>query len=123
MNDASKRIIAKIMRGLTKLPIGISHGFPGLSFGHLHTPIRPILICRVKPKLFYSAQHLWRAPALRIFPPAKFWIHAAIPRSKQMCGSKAERLDERRFPAERAQANMKHCNCATATKAASAGKA
>ena len=38
-----------------------------------------------------------------------------------MCGSKAARLDEQRFPAGRARANMKHWNCATATKTCSAG--
>src|SRR6478752_10323323 len=70
-----------------------------------------------------SRQNVWQVLALPTFTPAKFWIHAAIQPSKQMCGLKAAPLDERPFRAERAQANMKHWNCGTGTKAASAAKA
>ena len=51
MDDASKRIIAKIMRALTKLPIGISHA-PSRLLPALFILIWPIRICPVKPKLF-----------------------------------------------------------------------
>jgi hypothetical protein len=50
MDSATERIIAKTMRALTKLPIGISHGLSeflsGLRIGST------IQICLANPKLF-----------------------------------------------------------------------
>ena len=48
MDNATKRVIAKIMRALTKLPIGISHVPNGFLSGLVHTA----WICLANPKLF-----------------------------------------------------------------------